>query len=100
MMGFGLREWLFILGPLFIVGILAHGYWRMRSNRQNLKMALDKTFVSKPGEEESKEDAKEDEVVSEETVAVDDIVVEDVEDVEDVDDVDDVGESTEEKKEE
>lgn len=56
MMGFGLREWLFILGPLFIVGILAHGYWRMRSNRQNLKMALDKTFVSKPGEEESKED--------------------------------------------
>ena len=56
MMGFGLREWLFILGPLFIVGILAHGYWRMRSNRHNLKMALDKTYVSKPGEEEPSED--------------------------------------------
>ena len=48
---------------------------------------------------DAKEDAKEDEVVSEETVAVDDIVVEDVEDADDVDDVDDVGESTEEKTE-
>jgi cell division protein ZipA len=56
MMEFGLREWLFILGPLFIVGILAHGYWRMRSNRHNLKMALDRTYVSKQGEEESGED--------------------------------------------
>ncbi|MFT7684801.1 MAG: cell division protein ZipA [Candidatus Azotimanducaceae bacterium] len=56
MMGFGLREWLFILGPLFIVGILAHGYWRMRSNRHNLKMALDKTYVSGAGEGESGDD--------------------------------------------
>ena len=44
-------------------------------------------------EEEVKEDAKE------ETVVVDDIVVEDVDDVDDVGDVGDVGESTEEKTE-
>ena len=52
-----------------------------------------------PKKEEEVKEAKEDEVVSEETVAVDDIVVEDVEDADDVDDVDDVGESTEEKTE-
>ena len=43
-MDFGLRDWLLILGPVFIAGILIHGYWRMRSNRSNLKMALDKSF--------------------------------------------------------
>ncbi|MBL4679922.1 MAG: cell division protein ZipA [Pseudomonadales bacterium] len=53
MMEFGLREWLFVLGPVFIVGILAHGYWRMFSNRHNLKMSLDKTYVTKSGENES-----------------------------------------------
>jgi len=50
MMEFGLREWLFILGPVFIVGVLAHGYWRMFSNRHRLKMSLDKTYVTKTGQ--------------------------------------------------
>ena len=43
---FGLRDWLLILGPIFIAGILIHGYWRMRTNRNSLKMSLDKSFVS------------------------------------------------------
>tara|TARA_R110002072_G_scaffold31735_6_gene97588 strand:- start:3993 stop:4775 length:783 start_codon:yes stop_codon:yes gene_type:complete len=43
---FGLRDWLLILGPVFIAGILIHGYWRMRTNRNSLKMSLDKSFVS------------------------------------------------------
>ena len=47
-MDLGLRDWLLILGPVFIAGILIHGYWRMRSNRSNLKMALDKSFLSEP----------------------------------------------------
>ena len=50
-MDFGLREWLLILGPVFIVIVLVHGYLRMRASRNNLKMALDKDFISKPGEE-------------------------------------------------
>lgn len=45
-MEFGLRDWLLILGPVFIVGVLLHGYWRMRSSRGNLKMALDKSFLN------------------------------------------------------
>ena len=44
-MDFGLREWLLILGPLLIMVILVHGYLRMRSNRNTLKMALDKSFI-------------------------------------------------------
>lgn len=49
-MDFGLRDWLLILGPLLIVGVLLHGYWRMRTNRNTLKMALDKSFMSPPGQ--------------------------------------------------
>jgi len=45
-MEFELRDWLLVLGPIFIVGVLVHGYWRMRTNRNTLKMALDKTFLS------------------------------------------------------
>ena len=45
-MDFGLRDWLFILGPIFIIGVLAHGYWRMRVNRNSLKMSLDKSFLN------------------------------------------------------
>lgn len=44
--GFGLRDWLLIFGPLLIIGILVHGYWRMQVNRNSLKMKLDKSFVS------------------------------------------------------
>ena len=43
---FGLRDWLLILGSAFIVGVLLHGYWRMRSNRGTLKMSLDKSFLN------------------------------------------------------
>ncbi len=44
--GFGLRDWLLVLGPILVIGILLHGYWRMRVNRSSLKMSLDKSFVS------------------------------------------------------
>ncbi|MFT4799417.1 MAG: cell division protein ZipA [Candidatus Azotimanducaceae bacterium] len=50
---FGLRDWLLIVGPVFIVGILVHGYWRMRTNRNTLKMSLDKSFVSDVNEPEN-----------------------------------------------
>ena len=50
-MEFDLRQWLLILGPVFIVVVLLHGYWRMRNSRNNLKMALDKNFLSQPGDE-------------------------------------------------
>jgi cell division protein ZipA len=46
LMDFGLRDWLFILGPVFIIGVLVHGYWRMRINRNSLKMSLDKSFLN------------------------------------------------------
>lgn len=49
-MDLDLQTWLLILGPLLIVGILVHGYFRMRS-RNTLKMALDKRFLNK-GEQE------------------------------------------------
>jgi cell division protein ZipA len=56
LMDFGLRDWLLILGPVFIAGILIHGYWRMRSNRSSLKMALDKSFLSESGNGDSNDD--------------------------------------------
>ncbi|MDP4641344.1 MAG: hypothetical protein NWS69_11325, partial [Pseudomonadales bacterium] len=46
LMEFGLRDWLLVLGPVFIIGVLVHGYWRMRANRNSLKMALDKSFLT------------------------------------------------------
>jgi len=46
LMDFGLRDWLFILGPVFIIGVLVHGYWRMRVNRNSLKVSLDKSFLN------------------------------------------------------
>lgn len=49
-MDFGLREWLLILGPVFIIIVLVHGYIRMRASRNSLKMALDKDYLTKPGE--------------------------------------------------
>jgi len=47
---FDLREWLLILGPVFVIGVAIHGYWRMRRGRSDLKMALDKSFLTPPGE--------------------------------------------------
>ncbi len=55
-MEFDLRELLLILGPLFISVILMHGYWRMRNNRNTLKMALDSTYLSRPGENSGTDD--------------------------------------------
>ncbi len=49
-MDFDLRDSLLILGPIFIAAILLHGYWRMRSNNNKLKMSLDKSYMSAPGE--------------------------------------------------
>lgn len=49
-MDFGLRDWLLILGPIFIIGVLVHGYWRMRYGRNKLRMSLDKNFLSSKGE--------------------------------------------------
>ena len=49
-MDLNLRDWLLILGPVFISVVLIHGYWRMRRGRNELKMALDKSFLSSPGE--------------------------------------------------
>ncbi len=50
-MDFDLRQWLLILGPVFVAGVLVHGYFRMRAGQNEIRMKLDKSFVSKPGEE-------------------------------------------------
>lgn len=55
-MEFDLRELLLMFGPLFIAAVLLHGYWRMRNNRNDLKMALDTTYLSKPGENGGSDD--------------------------------------------
>jgi cell division protein ZipA len=48
---FDIRQWLLILGPIFIAGVLLHGYFRMRSGQNEIKMKLDRSFLSRPGEE-------------------------------------------------
>jgi len=53
---FDLRQWLLILGPVFIVGVLLHGYIRMRAGRNEIRMKLDKDFLSRPGEEPDLDD--------------------------------------------
>ena len=55
-MEFDLRDWLLILGPVFISAVLIHGYWRMRRGKGELKMSLDKSFLSAPGDEEYADD--------------------------------------------
>lgn len=55
-MDFGLRDWLLVLGPVFVIGVLLHGYWRMRSNRNTIRMSLDKSFMSAPGEHATPEE--------------------------------------------
>lgn len=44
-MDFDLRQWLLILGPIFIVGVLLHGYFRMRSGQNEIRMKLDRNFM-------------------------------------------------------
>ena len=50
-MDFDLRQWLLILGPVFIICVLLHGYFRMRSGRNEIKMKLDRSFLSRQGED-------------------------------------------------
>ena len=51
-MDFDIRQWLLILGPIFIAGVLLHGYFRMKSGQNEIKMKLDRSFLSRPGEED------------------------------------------------
>ena len=51
-MDFDIRQWLLILGPIFIAGVLLHGYFRMKSGQNEIKMKLDRSFLSRPGKEE------------------------------------------------
>ena len=55
-MDFDLRQWLLILGPILIAGVLLHGYIRMRSGQNEIKMKLDRSFLSKSGEEDVVDD--------------------------------------------
>ena len=55
-MDFDLRQWLLILGPIFIIGVLLHGYFRMRSGQNDIKMKLDRRFLSKQGEGDDVDD--------------------------------------------
>lgn len=57
-MDLGLRDWLFIIGPIFVVAVLVHGYWRMRRNSNTLKMSLDQKFQSNIGERTEFDDLK------------------------------------------
>ena len=42
-----LRQWLLIIGPLLVLGVLLHGYYRMRVSSNDLKMNLDKSFLNR-----------------------------------------------------
>ena len=50
-MDFDLRQWLMVLGPAIIIGVLLHGYLRMRSSQNQIKMELDRSFMSRMGNE-------------------------------------------------
>jgi cell division protein ZipA len=56
MIDLDLRDWLLILGPLVIAGVLAHGYWKMRRGTPRLRMALEKKFQNTRGEAEDTDD--------------------------------------------
>ena len=51
-MDIGLRAWLLVLGSLLILGILIHGYWKMRASRNPLKVQLDKSFIGHDDEDD------------------------------------------------
>lgn len=42
-----LRQWLLIIGPLLVLGVVLHGYYQMRVSSNELKMNLDKSFLNK-----------------------------------------------------
>lgn len=46
-MEFDLRQWLLIIGPLLVLGVILHGYYRMRVSSNDLKMNLDKSFLNR-----------------------------------------------------
>lgn len=50
-MDFDLRQWLLILGPLFIIAVLLHGYLRMRAGQNQIRMKLDKSFLNTADED-------------------------------------------------
>ncbi|MEL0066430.1 MAG: cell division protein ZipA [Gammaproteobacteria bacterium] len=50
-MDFDLRQWLMILGPVFIIGVLLHGYLRMRAGQNQIRMKLEKEFISGCGDD-------------------------------------------------
>ena len=54
-MDFDLRQWLLILGTVFIIAVVIHGFFRRRS-RNELQMKLDKKFLSRPGEAQDIDD--------------------------------------------
>jgi cell division protein ZipA len=49
-MDLGLRDWLFIIGPIFVVAVLVHGYWRMRRSSNRVRVSLDEEFEPAAGE--------------------------------------------------
>ena len=49
-MDFDLRQWLMVLGPVIIIGVLLHGYLRMRAGQNQIKMDLDESFSSQIGD--------------------------------------------------
>ena len=55
-MDYDLRQWLLILGPVFVIGVLLHGYLRMRSGQNDIKMKLDRRFLSRQGDEHNVDD--------------------------------------------
>lgn len=46
-MEFDLRQWLLIIGPLLVLVVILHGYYRMRVSSNDLKMNLDKSFLNR-----------------------------------------------------
>lgn len=55
-MEFDLRAWLLVLGSAFVVGILIHGYWKLRRGSGDLKMGLDKAFLNSKNESADSDD--------------------------------------------
>ncbi len=39
-----LRDWLFIIGPIFVVAVLVHGYWRMCRSSNRVSVSLDEDY--------------------------------------------------------
>jgi len=53
---YDLRQWLLILGPVIVIGVLLHGYFRMRSGQNDIKMKLDRRFLSRQGDDHNVDD--------------------------------------------